>query len=110
MNDPRRPELVLPASARTAPPPLPTFVEHGGELACRHPADAINTRLYGFVLQADRELLDAYCDRCFNRPPGDEEHWTLAGGGRRGAVELRRHPDDGFNRFARPTARGMPRA
>src|ERR1019366_9003418 len=79
MNDPRRPELVIPASARTSLPPLPTFVEHGGELACRHPADAINTRLYGFVLQADRELLDAYCDRCFNRPTGDEEHWQAAG-------------------------------
>ena len=79
MNDPRRPELVIPASARTSLPHLPTFVEHGGELACRHPADAINTRLYGFVLQADRELLDAYCDRCFNRPTGDEEHWQAAG-------------------------------
>lgn len=75
MSDPRRPELVIPVSGRTSLPRLPTFVEHGGEIACRHPADAIDSRLYGFVLQADRELLDAYCDRLFNRPTGGEEHW-----------------------------------
>jgi hypothetical protein len=80
MNDRgRRPELVIPASGATSLPRLPTFVEHGGEIACRHPADAIGSRLYGFLVQADRELLDAYCDRCFNRPTGGDEHWEAIG-------------------------------
>jgi hypothetical protein len=78
LSDLRSPELVLPPSARTSLPRLPRFVEHGGEIACRHPADAINSRLYGFVVEADRELLNAYCDRCFNRPSGGEQHWEAA--------------------------------
>jgi hypothetical protein len=79
MSDSHRPELVIPASGRTSLPRLPSFVEHGGEIACRHPADAVNSRLYGFVVEADPELLDAYCDRCFNRPTGGEEHWEAVG-------------------------------
>lgn len=79
MNDLRRPELVIPASGTTSLPRLPTYVEHGGEIACRHPADAIGSRLYGFVLEADRDLLDAYCERCFNRPTGGDEHWEAMG-------------------------------
>jgi hypothetical protein len=78
LSPPRRPELAFPASSRTSLPRLPAFVEHGGEIACRHPADAINSHLYGFVVEADRELLNAYCDRCFNRPSGGEQHWEAA--------------------------------
>lgn len=79
MSDSYRPELVIPASGRTSLPRLPAYVEHGGEIACRHPADAINSRLYGFLVEADPELLDAYCDRCFNRPTGGQEHWEAVG-------------------------------
>jgi hypothetical protein len=75
VSDPSRPVLVIPASGTTSLPRLPAYVEHGGEIACRHPADAINSRMYGFVLQADRACLDAYCDRCFNAPTGGEERW-----------------------------------
>lgn len=75
MNGPHRPELVIPASGMTSLPRLPAYVEHGGEIACRHPADALNSRMYGFVIQASRERLDAYCDRCFNDPTGGEEQW-----------------------------------
>ena len=60
-------------------PRLPTFVEHGGEIACRHPADALQSRLYGFVLDADGDLLAAYCDLLFNRPTRGEEHWEPVG-------------------------------
>jgi hypothetical protein len=75
VNGSRRPELVIPASGTTSLPRLPAYVEHGGEIACRHPADALNSRMYGFVIDASRELLDAYCDRCFNDPTGGEEQW-----------------------------------
>jgi Acetoacetate decarboxylase (ADC) len=74
-----RAQLVIPASGRSSLPRLPLFVEHGGEIACRHPADAIDSRLYGFVLQADRERLDAYCHRLFNAPSGSNEDWRAAG-------------------------------
>jgi hypothetical protein len=74
------PELVIPASGRAAESGLPQFVEHGGEIANRHPADAIDSRLYGFVLPADRSLLDAYCDRLFNDPSGGDQHWQSAAG------------------------------
>src|SRR4051812_15270091 len=60
-------------------PRLPIYVEHGGEIACRHPADALDSRLYGFLLPADRERLDAFCDRCFNVPSGRDEHWRAVG-------------------------------
>lgn len=72
------PRRVLPKSANTSLPHLPKYVEHGGEIACRHPADAIDTRMYGFVLDADKKRLDAFCDRCFNDPSGKAEHWTAA--------------------------------
>jgi hypothetical protein len=77
MTSPRR---VLPKSANTALPHLPAYVEHGGEIACRHPADALDTRMYGFVVEANQVLLDAFCDRCFNHPTGGAEHWTAASG------------------------------
>jgi Acetoacetate decarboxylase (ADC) len=80
MIKPPVPELVIPASARTSLPRLPTFVEHGGEIACRHPADAINSRLYGFVVPADRDLLDTYCDSLFNIPTDGDQHWEAASG------------------------------
>ncbi len=79
MTQPAPPRLVLPPSARTSLERLPTFVEHGGEIACRHPADAINSRLYGFVVPADHGLLDRYCDRLFNEPSGGAYHWEALG-------------------------------
>jgi hypothetical protein len=79
VSDPPRPTLVVPASAATSLPRLPAYVEHGGEIACRHPADALGSRMYGFVLNADRDRLDEYCDRCFNDPTGGEEQWTAVG-------------------------------
>ena len=80
MIKPPVPELVIPASGRASESGLPEFVEHGGEIANRHPADALDSRLYGFVIQADRDLLDAYCDRLFNDPSGGEQHWQSAAG------------------------------
>ena len=74
-----RPQLVIPASGANSLPRLPTFVEHGGEIACRHPADALQSRLYGFVLDADPDLLAAYCDRLFNRPTLGDEDWEPMG-------------------------------
>jgi Acetoacetate decarboxylase (ADC) len=79
VSTPRRPELVIPPSATTSLPKLPTYVEHGGEISCRHPADAINSRMYGFVIDASRDRLDAYCERLFNRPTGGREHWVALG-------------------------------
>lgn len=76
---PNQPHFVLPASANNSVARLPAFVEHGGEIACRHPADAINSRMFGFVVDADRRLLDRYCERMFNRPSGGKEHWRAAG-------------------------------
>jgi hypothetical protein len=70
-----RPTLVLPASAETSLPRLPAYVEHGGEIACRHPADADDSRMYGFVLDASRERLDAWCERCLNAPTRGEHRW-----------------------------------
>jgi hypothetical protein len=75
MTDARRPTLVLPPSAETSMPRRPAYVEHGGEIACRHPADTENSRMYGFVLDADRDRLDAWCDRCFNDPTRGQEQW-----------------------------------
>ena len=75
-----QPQFVLPASTTNSMTRLPAFVEHGGEIACRHPADAINTRMYGFVVNGDRELLDRYCEVMFNRPSAGTEHWRAAGG------------------------------
>jgi Acetoacetate decarboxylase (ADC) len=74
-----QPQFVLPASATNSMAKLPTFVEHGGEIACRHPADAIDSRLYGFVIDADHDLLNRYCERMFNRPSGGNEKWRAAG-------------------------------
>ena len=75
MTDPSRPVLVIPASGANSLPRLPAYVEHGGEIACRHPADADNSRMYGFVLDASRERLDEWCERCFNAPTRGEEQW-----------------------------------
>jgi hypothetical protein len=65
-----QPQFVLPPSSHTSLGHLPAFVEHGGELACRHPADAINSRMYAFAVDADSDLLDRYCEVMYNRPSG----------------------------------------
>jgi hypothetical protein len=57
---------------------LPVYVERGGEISYRHPAEADDIRMYGFVLDADRELLDRWCDLCFNGPSG-VKRWGAAG-------------------------------
>lgn len=79
MNEVVAAKLVVPASGQNSLPRLPVYVEHGGEIACRHPADAINSRLYGFLLRADRQRLDRFCDRMFNQPTGNREHWQAVG-------------------------------
>jgi len=79
MSSAPRPQLVLPPSAVTSMAHLPAFVEHGGELVGRHPATAVDARLYGFVLAADNDLLDRYCDRMFNGPAGGSTHWEAVG-------------------------------
>jgi hypothetical protein len=58
---------------------LPVYVERGGEISYRHPAEADDIRMYGFVLDADRELLDRWCDVCFNGPSGMAGRWGAAG-------------------------------
>ena len=80
MSQKSQPQFLLPASARNSTAHLPAFVEHGGEIANRHPADAINSRMYGFVVDADHGVLNRYCDRVFNKPSGGTEHWRAAGG------------------------------
>jgi hypothetical protein len=75
VSEPPRPTLVIPASGASSLPRLPAYVEHGGEIACRHPADALGSRMYGFVIPARRDRLGAYCDRCFNKPTRGEEQW-----------------------------------
>ncbi|MEA2587458.1 MAG: hypothetical protein QOH66_385 [Actinomycetota bacterium] len=60
-------------------PGLPTYVERGGEISCRHPATIKDLRLYGFVIEADRNLLDEFCRRNFNYPSGGAEQWRAAG-------------------------------
>lgn len=72
-------QFVLPASAKNSLKRLPAFVEHGGEIACRHPADAINSRMYAFVVDGDRDLLNNYCEIMYNRPSGGTEKWRAAG-------------------------------
>jgi hypothetical protein len=73
-----RPRVII-RPAPPAPGVLPTYVEHGGEPVGRHPADALDIRLYGFVVKGDKDLLDEWCDRCFNEPSGGAEHWRAAG-------------------------------
>lgn len=80
MSPPGRPELVVPPSATTSLPRLPAYVEHGGEISCRHPADALESLMYGFVIKASRDRLNDYCERCFNRPTGGTEHWQAVSG------------------------------
>ncbi len=75
---PAEPVLHLPPSATPDTGRLPRYVEHGGELVNRHPADALDARLYGFAIPASRKLLDAYCERLFNRPSGNALHWRAA--------------------------------
>jgi len=75
MSEPYKPTLVIPASGASSLPRLPAYVEHGGEIACRHPADALGSRMYGFVIPALRDRLDAFCRRCFNDPTGGQEQW-----------------------------------
>ena len=74
-----QPQFVLPASTTNSMTRLPAFVEHGGEIACRHPADAINSRMYAFVVDGDRHLLNQYCEVMYNRPSGGTENWRAAG-------------------------------
>ena len=78
MSPPAEPVLHLPPSAAPDTGRLPRYVEHGGELVNRHPADALDARLYGFAIPASRKLLDAYCERLFNRPSGNALHWRAA--------------------------------
>jgi hypothetical protein len=70
---------IVPAGTSVSIPWLPAYVERGGEISFRHPADALDIRLHGFVIKADRDLLDEYCERSFNRPSGGEERWRAAG-------------------------------
>jgi hypothetical protein len=75
MSDRGRPVLTIPQSGNNSLPHLPTYVEHGGEIACRHPADALDSRMFGFVVKANRKQLAAYCNRVYNAPTDDEWHW-----------------------------------
>src|SRR5438105_2303170 len=63
----------------SSPVPRPRYVERGGELSSRPPAVACDVRMYSFVVEADRDLLDAYCERCFTRPSDGDERWHAAG-------------------------------
>ncbi len=58
---------------------LPTYVEHGGEISGRHPAEASNVRMYAFTLEASRKHIDAYCKRMFNDPSGGSQRWQAMG-------------------------------
>jgi Acetoacetate decarboxylase (ADC) len=73
----------IPAEVPVAPAAdslrLPVYVERGGEISYRHPAAADDIRMYGFVLDADKVLLDRYCDLSFNRPSGQKDRWEAAG-------------------------------
>lgn len=62
-----------------APAAPPTYVEHGGEPSNRHPAAGRNARMYGFVVEADGDRLDDWCDACLNEPSGGAESWRAAG-------------------------------
>lgn len=77
MNQPQPSVVIRPAGPETHG--LPAYVEHGGEIVCRHPADALDIRLYGFTIEADGDRLDEWCDRCLNAPTGGEQHWRAAG-------------------------------
>lgn len=62
------------------PPPaprsgMPPYVEHGGDISGRHPADALNIRMYAFALEVSRDHVDRYCEHLFNKPSGGREHW-----------------------------------
>jgi hypothetical protein len=70
-----RPVLTIPQSGNNSLPRLPAYVEHGGEIACRHPADALMSRMYGFVVKADRHRIQTYCDRLYNDPTDGEFQW-----------------------------------
>ncbi len=71
------PIVIHPVPPQPTGPP--TYVEHGGELSNRHPAEAKDARLYGFILEADGARLDAWCDLCLNEPSGGAERWQAAG-------------------------------
>lgn len=58
---------------------LPRYVEYGGDPSCRHPADALDIRFFGFPLKADAGCLDEFCDRVFNHPSGGTESWKALG-------------------------------
>jgi hypothetical protein len=75
MSSRGRPVLTIPQSGTNSLPHLPTYVEHGGEIACRHPADALDSRMYGFVVKAHRSRLAAYCERVYNAPTDGEWQW-----------------------------------
>ncbi|HEV7862294.1 MAG TPA: acetoacetate decarboxylase family protein [Acidimicrobiia bacterium] len=74
MNPPQI--IIQPVVPR---PATPSYVEHGGELSNRHPAAAENARMYGFVIEADGDRLDDWCDVCLNEPSGGAENWRAAG-------------------------------
>ena len=58
---------------------LPAYVEHGGDISGRHPAEAANIRMYAFTMEASRKHIDAYCKRLFNVPSHGSQHWQAMG-------------------------------
>lgn len=49
---------------------LPPFIERPGEIVLRHPIELKNTKMFVFLLEADRNKLQALCDRVLNDPSG----------------------------------------
>jgi hypothetical protein len=68
-------------AAMSSPPDPPEYVERGGEIVPRHPSEAVDARLYGFVIQAKESRLNEFCDRTFNWPAGcwPRRRWKAMG-------------------------------
>ena len=58
---------------------LPPYVEHGGDISGRHPAQATNIRMFTFTIEASRQHIDEYCRRMFNEPSLGTQHWQAMG-------------------------------
>ncbi len=58
---------------------LPPYVEHGGDISGRHPAEAANIRMFSFTLEASRKHIDEYCRRMFNEPSRGTQQWRAMG-------------------------------
>ena len=58
---------------------LPPYVEHGGDISGRHPAQATNIRMFTFTIEASRHHIDEYCRRMFNEPSLGTQHWQAMG-------------------------------